>query len=90
MRSTTVQQTELCSPPLSDVCFRVCGACPQIISGVSVGAYWMSTFVFDVVTYVIPCAVFLGLIYAFDVPSESLGITLYTFYLLFVVRLVVW
>lgn len=50
----------------------VYGPCSQIISGVSVGAYWTSTFVFDVMTYLIPCAVFLGLIYAFDVPSESL------------------
>lgn len=41
-----------------------------MISGVGVGAYWASTFVFDVATYIIPCGVFLGLIYAFDVPSE--------------------
>lgn len=46
-------------------------ALPQIISGVGVGVYWLSTFVFDVATYFIPCGAFLGLLYAFDVPSKS-------------------
>lgn len=48
------------------VSFRFC----QIISGVGVTVYWASTFVFDVLTYLIPCAVFLSLLYAFDVESE--------------------
>lgn len=41
-----------------------------MIPGVGVVVYWVSTFVFDVLTYLIPCAVFLGLIYAFSVPSR--------------------
>lgn len=44
--------------------------CFQIISGVGVLAYWASTFVFDIVTYLIPFAVFLGLLYIFDVQSK--------------------
>ncbi|CBJ29591.1 conserved unknown protein [Ectocarpus siliculosus] len=43
----------------------------QIISGVGIAAYWSSTFVFDVVTYLIPCSVFLGLLYAFDIESYT-------------------
>lgn len=43
----------------------------QMISGVGVAAYWASTYVFDILTYLVPCAVFLGLIYAFNVPSKS-------------------
>ncbi|CAN0523011.1 unnamed protein product, partial [Ectocarpus sp. 12 AP-2014] len=50
-----------------------------------VAAYWSSTFVFDVVTYLIPCSVFLGLLYAFDIQSyttnESAGATALLFLL---------
>ncbi|CAM9606925.1 unnamed protein product [Sphacelaria rigidula] len=42
-----------------------------MISGVGVAAYWASTYVFDILTYLVPCSVFLGLIYAFNVPSRS-------------------
>lgn len=42
----------------------------QIISGVGVAAYWTSTFVFDVMSYLIPFTVFLTLLHAFHVESE--------------------
>ena len=63
------------SVPMPCPCAPVwCGNCraalSQIISGVGVGVYWLTTFVFDVATYLIPCGVFLGLLYAFDVPSK--------------------
>ncbi|CAM9094590.1 unnamed protein product, partial [Laminaria digitata] len=45
----------------------------RIISGVGVGVYWLSTFVFDVATYLVPCGAFLGLLYAFDVPSYTMN-----------------
>ncbi|CAM9341769.1 unnamed protein product, partial [Choristocarpus tenellus] len=45
----------------------------QVISGVSIVAYWVSTFLFDVVSYLVPCAVFIGLIYVFHVPSYTEG-----------------
>lgn len=44
--------------------------CRQMISGVGMVSYWASTFVFDVASYLIPFAVFLSLLYAFDVQSE--------------------
>lgn len=47
-----------------------------MISGVGVGAYWASTFVFDIATYLIPCGVFLSLMYAFHVPSAYTGTVL--------------
>ncbi|CAM9396747.1 unnamed protein product [Discosporangium mesarthrocarpum] len=45
----------------------------QVISGVGVYAYWVSTFLFDVVSYLVPFGVFIGLIHAFNVESYTKG-----------------
>ncbi|CAM9424100.1 unnamed protein product, partial [Ectocarpus fasciculatus] len=75
-RAVKAKHQQASQPLLSMIC---------IISGVGVAAYWSSTFVFDVVTYLIPCSVFLGLLYAFDVESyttnESAGATALLFLL---------
>jgi ABC-type multidrug transport system ATPase subunit len=41
----------------------------QLISGVSIPAYWCSTYVWDLLTYMIPCSVGLALLWAFDVTE---------------------
>lgn len=41
----------------------------QLISGVSITAYWTSTFLFDVVSYIIPCAGSIIMILAFQISG---------------------
>ena len=41
----------------------------QIISGVSLGAYWTSTFLWDSVSYLVPCALILALIFSFQIDA---------------------
>ena len=39
----------------------------QLISGMSLPAYWLSNMIFDLVKSYIPCGIIVGLIYAFNV-----------------------
>lgn len=41
----------------------------QLISGVSIPAYWLSTWVFDVATYLFPAAIAIALTRAFDIED---------------------
>lgn len=41
----------------------------QIISGVSLTAYWSATFLWDAASYLVPCSLILGLIFAFQIDS---------------------
>jgi ATP-binding cassette subfamily A (ABC1) protein 3 len=45
----------------------------QIISGVSLLAYWVSTFMFDMVTYLIPSLFTIAMVNAFNVEAFSSG-----------------
>jgi len=38
----------------------------QLVSGMSLSAYWISNIVFDIVKSIIPSAIVIGLIYAFE------------------------
>lgn len=55
----------------------------QLISGVSIPAYWVSTFIWDIVNYSLPCAAALILVASFGV-KELLGEALPATALLFV------
>lgn len=48
----------------------------QIISGMSLTAYWVSNFIFDVLKGLIPSAIVIGLIYAFGLDVSSLEFSL--------------
>lgn len=52
----------------------------QLISGVSIPAYWLSSFVWDLLQYLITWAICVGIIFAFDVEaftdSENVGAVL--------------
>lgn len=55
----------------------------QLISGVSIPAYWLSTYLFDVINYLVPCSVAIALIAAFDVKEligSALGATIALFF----------
>ena len=41
----------------------------QLISGVSIPAYWLSTFAFDIINYMVPCILSLVLVGAFDIQQ---------------------
>jgi len=41
----------------------------QLISGVSIWAYWASTYVFDMTTYMVPCFLTIAVIAAFDIEQ---------------------
>jgi len=47
----------------------------QLISGVSIPAYWCSTYAWDMCNYALPCAASIALVAAFDI-KELLGTTL--------------
>jgi hypothetical protein len=57
--------------------------CVQLISGVSIPAYWLSTFAFDIINYMLPCFLSIILIVAFDIKQlingSSLGATILLF-----------
>lgn len=41
----------------------------QLISGVSIPAYWLSSFVWDLLQYLVTWAICVGIIFAFDVEA---------------------
>lgn len=41
----------------------------QLISGVSISAYWLSTFVWDVCAYMVPCGLSLLIVYLFKIQN---------------------
>ena len=43
----------------------------QIISGLNISAYWISNIIFDMVKAIIPCAITIGLMYAFSVDVSE-------------------
>lgn len=45
----------------------------QIISGVSLSAYWFATFAWDAVSYLAPFTLTMGLIYAFGIENYTTG-----------------
>eukprot|EP00347_Sterkiella_histriomuscorum_P006793 403351411 len=46
----------------------------QLISGMSLPAYWTSNMIFDIVKSMIPCGIIVGLIYAFNVEYDHIWI----------------
>ena len=58
--------------------------CWQLISGVSIIAYWLSTFVFDVINYMVPCVMSIVLIALFDIEQLLTSGRLWATLLLFV------
>jgi len=46
----------------------------QIISGLDISAYWISNIIFDMVKAIIPCAITIGLMYAFSVNYSNVWI----------------
>lgn len=46
----------------------------QLISGMSLPAYWISNLLFDIVKSIIPCAIVIGLMYAFDLGYDYVWI----------------
>ncbi|CEG41294.1 atp-binding cassette superfamily [Plasmopara halstedii] len=45
----------------------------QLVSGVSLGAFWLANFLWDFLLYLIPCVTALGLIKAFDIDAMTGG-----------------
>ncbi|RLN98523.1 hypothetical protein BBJ28_00023418 [Nothophytophthora sp. Chile5] len=43
----------------------------QLVSGVSLGAFWLSNFIWDFMTYLVPCAAAIILIKAFNIDSMT-------------------
>ncbi len=56
----------------------------QIISGVSLLAYWAANFAWDLVSWLAPLGITLGLLYAFSIKSYTTGQAAGAFVLLFV------
>jgi ATP-binding cassette subfamily A (ABC1) protein 3 len=46
----------------------------QMISGMSLPAYWVANYLFDIIKSIIPSAVVIGLIYAFDLKYDNVWI----------------
>lgn len=55
----------------------------QLISGVSIPAYWLSTFAWDIMNYMLPCILSIILIIAFDIKQLTTGDALAATILLF-------
>src|SRR5690349_5617454 len=45
----------------------------QLVSGVSAVAYWLSTYAFDALSYLVPAGLCLALIYIFKIPAYTQG-----------------
>ena len=43
----------------------------QMLSGMGLGAYWISNMVFDIVKAMIPCGIAIGLLYAFNFGYDN-------------------
>jgi ATP-binding cassette, subfamily A (ABC1), member 3 len=51
----------------------------QLISGMSLSAYWVSNYIFDIIKALIPVVIVIGLMYAFNLNVSKLELNL-TFY----------
>jgi ATP-binding cassette subfamily A (ABC1) protein 1 len=51
----------------------------QIVSGLSLGSYWVANFIFDVVKTFLPCILTVGVIYMFDMGYEYAWATILMF-----------
>ena len=56
----------------------------QLISGVSIIAYWLSTFIFDIINYMVPCVLSIILIALFDIEQLLTSGRIWATLLLFV------